>query len=108
MQLRQRWSRFASFSLNQDVYRPGDRFTATARLIDAAGVTRVAFYSTVDNSQIDICGIEMHLVRSVEHDGIWRLSCTVPEKVRNGQYQVHRYAVDRLGNTTNEGNPKTR
>lgn len=81
--------------------RPGDTFTVDARVIDPSGVTYAGVSFGIGDLQYDFCGQFMTLVFGSDTDGVWRLTCTVPQLVRNGTYTVTPYARDGSNNFTN-------
>ncbi len=57
-------------------------------------------YSTIDGTQIDLCGINFALISGTIYDGTWQWTCAVPASAKYGHYEAHPFAYDILGNDT--------
>lgn len=90
-----------SLTVSRTNLSPGDTFTVDARVTDSAGVSYAGVSFAVNSIQNDFCGQSMTQVSGSSTDGVWRLTCTVPQLVRNGNYEVTPYAQDQLNNFTN-------
>jgi hypothetical protein len=78
---------------------PGDVFTITIAATDVTGVEYVGFYFNLEGlGQRDFCGQQTEFN---EGTGNWTATCTVPDLVLNGEYEIVPYAEDLLGNFTN-------
>ena len=83
---------------------PGQTFTVSARVTDTTGVTYVGLQSDLNGTQATWCGYTAALTSGTATDGIWTVTCTVPNIVNSGAYSVFPYAQDALGNWANINN----
>ncbi len=90
-----------SLTTNQETYAPGDRFVISMHLRDPVGVNLAGAYYMVGGVQNDFCDQFMRLATGTAKDGVWKMSCTLPAKVRNGAYEATPYARDAMNNHTN-------
>jgi nucleotide-binding universal stress UspA family protein len=81
--------------------RRSDLIVMGTRVRDPVGVNHAGAYYMVNGVQNDFCDQFMRLATGTTKDGVWKMSCTLPAKVRNGPYEATGYARDTMNNWTN-------
>ena len=81
---------------------PGDTVVLSMEVSDDTGV-KGAYFSLTHSTegQRNYCTSSMSLASGSVTDGVWSSSCTLPDVVLNGTYEVYPYAEDVLGAWTN-------
>jgi hypothetical protein len=93
----------SSVTVSSSPVSPGEQFTISIAVTDVAGVAQVGFYFQLDNEggQRDFCGQQTELTSGTATNGVWTYTCTVPDLVINGTYEIVPFALDVLDNATN-------
>ena len=81
---------------------PGDTVVISMEVSDDTGVGGAYFsLSHSTEGQRNYCTSSLSLASGSVTDGVWSSSCTLPDVVLNGTYEVYPYAEDVLGAWTN-------
>jgi hypothetical protein len=82
---------------------PGEVLTISAHVTDASGVRSIELQSRYETSSTASvwCMDSPQLTSGTNTDGIWTVTCTVPEVANTGTYTVTPYVGDLAGNYLN-------
>ena len=82
---------------------PGDTITVSAHVTSQVGLKMIELQARRDGDggSWTFCDKWGTLTSGTAQDGVWSITCTVPDQVLNGSYTVTPYAQDELGQWVN-------